>query len=96
MSVKILIKRKFKKEALEDASAMLIKARSNAMGNEGYLSTETLVSYDDPRSVLIISMWRSKEDWDRYRKSATRKEHEEKYAQMFEGPTEYEVFNIGM
>ena len=96
MSVKILIRRKFKKEALNDASAMLIKARTNAMGNKGYISTETLVDYDDPQSVLIISMWQSKEDWDRYRNSDARKDHEEKYARLFEGSTEYEIFNMGM
>lgn len=96
MSVKILIRRKFKKEALQNASAMLIKARTNAMGNKGYISTETLVNYDDPQSVLILSMWQSKEDWDTYRDSDTRKEHEDKYADMFEGSTEYEVFRVGM
>jgi heme-degrading monooxygenase HmoA len=96
MSVKILIKRKFKEEALKDAPAMLIKARTNAMGHKGYISTETLVNYDDPQSVLIISMWQTKEDWDRYEASAKRKEHEDKYAKIFEGSTEYEVFKMGM
>lgn len=96
MSVKILIRRKFKKEALKNASAMLIKARTNAMGNQGYISTETLVNYEDPQSVLILSMWQSKDDWDRYRDSDTRKEHEDKYADMFEGSTEYEILRVGM
>lgn len=96
MSVKMLIKRKFKEEALKNASAMLIKARTNAMGNKGYISTETLVSYDDPQSVLIISMWQSKEDWDRYKDSSERKEHEDKYSGLFEGSTEYELFKVGM
>ena len=96
MSVKILIRRKFKKEALKNASAMLIKARTNAMGNQGYISTETLVNYDDPQSVISLSMWQSKDDWDRYRDSDTRKEHEDKYADMFEGSTEYEIFRVGM
>ena len=96
MSVKILIRRKFKKEALKNASAMLIKARTNAMGNQGYISTETLVNYDDPQSVIILSMWQSKDDWDRYRDSDTRKEHEDKYANMFEGSTEYEILRVGM
>ena len=96
MSVKILIRRKFKKDALNDASAMLIKARTNAMGNKGYISTETLVNYHDPQSILIISMWQSKEDWDHYRESDARKEHEEKFSRLFEGSTEYEIFNIGM
>ncbi len=96
MSVKILIRRKFKEDALKNASAMLVKARTNAMGNEGYISTETLVNYDDPQSVLIISMWQKKDDWDRYRNSAARKEHEEKYSGMFEGSTEYEMYRVGM
>ncbi|MFC1830397.1 antibiotic biosynthesis monooxygenase family protein [Thermodesulfobacteriota bacterium] len=96
MSVKILIRRKFKKEALKNASTMLIKARTNAMGNQGYISTETLVNYDDPQSVIILSMWQSKDDWDRYRDSDTRKEHEDKYADMFEGSTEYEILRVGM
>ena len=96
MSVKILIKRKFRKEALVNASAMLIKARTNAMGNKGYISTETLVSYDDPQSVLIISMWQSKEDWERYKDSSTRKQHEDKYSGLFEGTTEYELYKVGM
>jgi heme-degrading monooxygenase HmoA len=96
MSVKILIKRKFRKEALVNASAMLIKARTNAMGNKGYISTETLVSYDDPQSVLILSMWQSKEDWERYKDSSTRKQHEDKYSGLFEGTTEYELYKVGM
>ncbi len=96
MSVKILIKRRFKEEALQDATAMLIKARTNAMGSKGYISTETLVNYDDPQTVLIISMWQTKEDWDTYKDSDTRKEHEEKYAHIFEGSAEYEIFRVGM
>ncbi len=96
MSVKILIRRKFREEALKDAQAMLMKARINAMGHQGYISTETLVNYDDPRSVIILSMWQSREDWDRYEKSAERREHEETYAGLFEGLTEYEVLKVGL
>jgi len=96
MAVKIVIKRTFKEAALKDAPAMLLKARTNAMGHKGYISTETLVNYDDPRSVLIISMWQDKEDWENYRFSAARREHEDKYADLFEGSTEYEIFKLGM
>ena len=96
MSVKILIKRRFREETLQDATTMLIKARTNAMGSKGYISTETLVHYDDPQSVLIISMWQTKEDWDNYKNSDTRKEHEDKYSHLFEGSAEYEVFRVGM
>ena len=96
MSVKILIRRKFKTEALKDASAMLMKARINAMGHRGYISTETLVNDDDPRSVIILSMWQCREDWDRYEQSDERREHEKKYADLFDGSTEYEVLKVGL
>lgn len=96
MAVKIMIKRKFKSEALKDAETMLLKARTNAMGHKGYISTETLVNYNDPQSVIIISMWQKKEDWDNYRKSAARQEHENKYAELFESTTGYEAFKLGM
>jgi len=66
------------------------------MGHKGYISTETLVNYDDPQSILILSMWQDKEDWDRYKDSSTRKEHEDKYSELFEGSTEYELFKVGM
>ncbi len=56
MAVKILIRRKFKEGALNQVSSMLIKARTNAMGNKGYISTDTLVDHDDSLSILIISM----------------------------------------
>ena len=96
MSVKIMIRRTFKEEALKDASAMLMKARINAMGHQGYISTETLVNDDNPRSVIILSMWQSREDWDRYAESTERRAHEEKYADLFEGSTEYEVLRVGL
>ena len=64
MAVKIMIKRKFKSESVNDISAMLIKARKNAMTNKGYISTETLVNYDDPCQVVVVSMWQKKEDWE--------------------------------
>ena len=96
MSVKILIRRKFKKEGIQDATDMLIQARSHAMGCKGYISTETLVNYDDPQSVVLVSMWQSKEDWDNYKYSVSRREREEKWAELLEVPTEYEVFKMGM
>ncbi len=96
MSVKIFIRRKFKKESLKDAGAMLIEARSNAMESRGYISTETLVDYDDPQSVVIVSMWQSKEDWEKYKYSGARRELEEKWAKLLDAPTQYELFKMGM
>lgn len=96
MTVKILIRRKFKENAEKDFNAMLIKMRSVAMGMKGYLSTETLVSLDNPRDVLLLSMWRSKKDWDNYFNSDVRREAERHYEEIIEGDTKYEYFQMGM
>ena len=96
MSVKILIKRKFKEDVLKNVSGMLIEARKNAMGSKGYISTETLVNYDDPQSVLVVSMWQSKEDWENYKYSAARRAREEKWSEVLEFPTEYEIYKMGL
>ena len=96
MAVKILIRRKFKDVDKKNITAMLIKARSNAMGRKGYISSETLVSYDTPRVYLMLSMWQNKEDWDSYRKSTVRRDFERDSAELLDGETEYEVFSMGM
>lgn len=96
MAYKILIKRKFKSATTKDISAMLIQARSNAMKQKGYISSESLVSCDDPTSILVISMWQTLEDWENYRTSDARQDNERRYAEVLEGKTEYEAFKMGL
>lgn len=96
MAVKILIRRKFKPVDRKQITSMLIKARSNAMGMKGYISTETLVSDTDPLTFIMLSMWQNKADWENYRQSAVRQEHEQGFTGILEGETEYEVYNMGM
>ena len=96
MAVKIMIKRKFKSESVNDISAMLIKARKNAMTNKGYISTETLVNYDDPCQVVVVSMWQKKEDWDAYVGSPERQENEANFSQLLATDTQYEIYSLGL
>jgi len=96
MAVKILIKRTFKDGTMKDASRMLIKSRAIAIEQSGYIASETLVNYDNPNTVLVLSMWQKKEDWDNYKKSEARRENERNYAKIMDGVTEYEIFKIGM
>ena len=96
MTVKILIKRKVKDTAMEEVSKMLIQARTNALGKHGYISAETLSNCDNPKEILVLSMWRSKADWDAYREDQTRMDLEREFEQLFDGPTEYSVYNMGL
>lgn len=96
MTIKVLIRRKFKNDTMKDASAMLIQARSNAMKHDGYIASESLVSAEDPTTVLVISMWHTQQDWETYSNSEARQENERKYAEVLEGETQYEVFKMGL
>jgi len=96
MAVKILIKRKVRGTAIAEVSKMLIQARTNALGEKGYISSETLSNCDNPNEILVISIWRSKADWDAYTEDQTRIALEREFEQLFDGPTEYSVYNMGL
>jgi heme-degrading monooxygenase HmoA len=96
MAVKVLIKRKIKDGKLNDASKLLIKARNNAMGQKGYISSETLSGCDDPNYLLVISMWKRIEDWDQWKNDDLREENEAAFEALLDGPTEYETYNLGL
>ncbi len=96
MTVKIFIKRKLKDGNFPKVSEMLIKARTNALGNEGYISSETLRGCDNPNEILVVAMWEKKADWETYKNSPSRQELETKFAELLDGPTVYAAYNLGL
>lgn len=97
MSVKILIKRRL---PLDRDKALYIvgifrRLRMLAIEQEGYISSETLRSMENPQEFLVISTWRSLEDWQRWFNSSQRKELHSKVELLLEGETSYEVFQYG-
>jgi len=96
MAVKVLIKRKIKEGKLNDASKLLIKARYNAMGQPGYISSETLSGCDDSNNVLVISMWQRIENWNQWKNGDLRAENETAFEALLDGSTEYETYNLGL
>ncbi|MFW2368559.1 MAG: antibiotic biosynthesis monooxygenase family protein [Desulforhopalus sp.] len=96
MTVKILIKRKFKNADPKNVSEVIAESRKNAMREKGYISSETLCGCDDPNLILVLSMWQKKEDWEHYKNSPARIETEAKYAELLERPTEHESYNLGL
>ncbi len=96
MTVKIFIKRKLKEGNFPKISEMLVKARTNALGNKGYISSETLRGCDNPNEILVVAMWEKKEDWEKYKDSASRREIETTFADLLDGPTVYAAYNLGL
>ena len=64
MAVKILIQRKVKPGKEKELYETVRELRSMAIHAEGYISGETLCSIEDPSVRLVISTWKSLEDWN--------------------------------
>ena len=96
MAVKVFIKRKIKNGKLNEASKLLIKARYAAMGQQGYISSETLTECDDPNNVVVISMWQKLENWSQWKDTDLRSEIDAEFETLLDGSTKYEYYNLGL
>ena len=95
MAVKVIIKRRFKEGKEKEVFALLKKFRSEAMDQEGYITGETLVGFDDPQNVLVIATWQNRENWLKWQDDSGRKANEALLQEYLERPTEYEVYVLG-
>ena len=73
---------------------MLEKFRDMAKTEPGYISGETLINHYDSRSIMVISTWRTIEDWVRWQSSDKRAGNEAKIEELLEVPTKYEIYDI--
>jgi len=87
MIVKVMIKRKIKEGKAREVFALLNKFRSDAMNQKGYITGETLMNHDNPREILVISMWQDMENWLKWRENPERKANETLLERWLEEPT---------
>ena len=92
MFVKVFIRRPIKEGKDGQAFSLLKKLRSNAMNHQGYISGETLVSTDDPKEMMVISIWESLEDWENWKESKARKEIDDRLIEIQDRPTSYRTY----
>ena len=95
MQAKILIKREFIKGKKNEIIALLKELRSMALQQPGYISGETLSSYDLPQTLMVIGTWQDLESWHNWKENATRKTLEQMLSTYQEGSTEYQEFVLG-
>ena len=101
MAVKILIYRKVTPGKEKELSEAVRNLRSQAIHAEGYISGETLRSIGDPSVHLVISAWKSIEDWNNWFNTPERKAFQQKTDAILEEATkitayEYESFPVNV
>jgi heme-degrading monooxygenase HmoA len=100
MSIRVLMIRKMPRlfggmeaNLLPQLSSLLAEARQLAFRQPGYISGETMRNVADPYEYLVISTWKSVEDWDRWFANTERKEIEDKIDAVLGAQTEYRVYS---
>lgn len=96
MAIKVLIKRQFKPEHLEQVSKILIRARYEAMKTEGYIASETWRDLHDPNNITVVSMWQSPEAWNRWYTSSQRREFSMELEKIMTGSERIEPYALGL
>ena len=99
MSIRVLMVRKMPRlfggmeaDLLPLLVPLLKDARALAFRQPGYISGETMRNVADPYEYLVISTWKSIEDWERWFANPQRKNIEGKIDQVLGAPTEYKVY----
>jgi len=95
MIAKILIKRRFKPGSAPQIVALLNEIRALALGQEGYMSGETLMKSEFPNDMVVISTWKNLVLWRKWRDNKERNRFESMLEIYQEGPTEYEEYLLG-
>jgi heme-degrading monooxygenase HmoA len=97
MVVKVLIKRRLPADKAKAQYVVSIfrQLRMLALEQEGYISSETLRSMENPQEFLVISTWQSLEDWQKWFDSSQRKDLHSQVDALLEGGTTYEVYQHG-
>ena len=93
MSVKIFIKRKVQQENMLELTLLLKRLRILTLEQDGYVSGETLVRIDKIDECMVISTWRSVDDWNRWVNDPKRIEVQMKIDDILGEDTEYAMYS---
>lgn len=93
MTVKIIIKRKVPNHAIIDLTMLLKRLRSLTLSQPGYISGETLKRFDRPDECIVISTWRSFEDWNAWFNDKQRQKVQAEIDDLLGEKTEYALYD---
>ena len=92
MSVKIFIKRTVSEGKVPELTVLLKRLRSVTLMQPGYISGQTLKRLDQPGETMVISTWRSIEDWNDWVKNDKRIAIQREIDDLLGAETDYEVY----
>ena len=94
MTVKIFIKRKVTANNILELTILLKKLRSLTLSQSGYIYGETLRRVDKDDECLVISTWRSLEDWNAWLHNEQRIKIQDDIDSLLGEKTDYSVYEV--
>jgi heme-degrading monooxygenase HmoA len=93
MAITIMIQREFKDaEKATHLAPLIVKMRSLATIQPGYITGQTFRCLDCPGEYLVISSWNSIEDWNRWLNSEQRTNIQKQIDELLDEETEYRIY----
>ncbi len=92
MAVKIFIKRRGVDKNIIELTVLLKKMRSLTLNQPGYIFGETLRRVDQPDECVVVSTWRSLDDWNNWFANDERRSIQSEIDLLLGNETEYEIF----
>ncbi len=94
MTVKIFIKRNVSSNNVLDLTVLLKKLRSLTLNQDGYIYGETLRRVDREDECMVISTWRSLDDWNAWLNNEQRTSIQSEIDTLLGEKTEYAVYAV--
>jgi heme-degrading monooxygenase HmoA len=94
MAIRVLMKRPVSAGEKEDLRVLTDRLRVLAMGQDGYISGETLIRIDQPGVSLVISKWKSLSAWERWFRMPERESVQQQIDELIGTATEYEIYDF--
>jgi heme oxygenase (mycobilin-producing) len=95
MAIKVVIARRVPAGKVEQLKPLVIKLRTLAMVQPGYISGETLVNLADPDEFLVISTWSALENWERWHADPRRAAVQTEIDHLLGAKTVYQIYCHG-
>lgn len=92
MTVRILIKRQVPPTKIGELSVLLKRLRSITLMQPGYISGQTLRRLDTDDECLVVSTWRSAQDWYAWENNPKRLDLQNQIDALLDTPTTYAVY----
>ena len=94
MTVKIFIKRKVSSDNILELTALLKQLRTLTLNQTGYIYGETLRRVDKGDECMVISTWRSIDDWNSWLNNQERIAIQSQIDLLLGQETEYSVYEV--